>query len=73
MKAQMFSVYGKTQVNDPQWAKEQGRNVETEGSFVDVYNFMFATTNEEHAKFVCRNEDSRYVFTSQPIWYGELA
>jgi hypothetical protein len=73
MRAQIFSVYQKQNVSDPQWAKEQGRDPETEGTNVDVYVHLFSTTDEEHAKFVCRNEDGRYVFTSNPVWFGELA
>ncbi|AZS12639.1 hypothetical protein HWB99_gp103 [Mycobacterium phage DrLupo] len=73
MRAQIFTVFKKTTVQDPQYAAQLGRDVETEGAAVEVYQFMFSTMDEEHAKFVCRNEDARYVFTSQPIWFGELA
>lgn len=73
MRAQLFSVYQKVTVNDPQWAKEQGKNVEVDGSVVSVYQHLFSTTDEEHAKFACRNEDGRLVFTSQTVWFGELA
>ncbi|AAN02155.1 gp101 [Mycobacterium phage Barnyard] len=72
MRAQLFTVFQKTVVNDPHWAKETGRDVEAGDTAVEIYTPMFSTLDEAHARFVCRNEDSRYVFTSQPIWYGEL-
>lgn len=73
MRAQIFSVFEKITVSDPQYAKETGRDIEAGDVGVPVYRHLFSTMDENHAKYVCRNEDGRYVFTSQPIWFGELA
>jgi hypothetical protein len=72
MRNTIYHVYARTSAQDPQYAKETNRP-EDEGAAFDVYAPLFSTTDEDHAKFVCRSEDGRYMFTAEQGFYGELA
>lgn len=72
MQNVIYHVWKRTTAQDPQYAVDRNRS-EEEGSEFDIYVPLFSTTDEDHAKFACRSEDGRMIFTAVHAQYGELA